>query len=99
MLKKSIITLLCIALMAGSVNYRAYAEEIIIEEEISDEEEILSDELYIKEFSIKDIAPIKLWGGIIPEYNVISSRICIPSMRRRGPGNSFQGCLVCKPCT
>ena len=73
MLKKSIITLLCIALMAGSVNYRAYAEEIIIEEEISDEEEILSDELYIKEFSIKDIAPIKLWGGIIPEYNVILS--------------------------
>lgn len=79
MLKKSIITVLCIALMAGSVNFRVYAEELIIEEDISSEyelpseAELLADEVSIKGFSIKAIPPIKLWSGIIPEYEVILS--------------------------
>ena len=73
MLKKLLIALLCGALIIGTVDYRVYGETIYEEEVFSEEEqELLGDGATLESFSIKDISPIRIWSGVIPEYDIIT---------------------------
>lgn len=78
MMKKLTITLLCAALLAGNVNYNVYgeevlAEEVLTEDVIPEEIKLLDSDVVLEQFSIKDISPIRIWGGIIPEYDITVS--------------------------